>query len=74
MTDLRQKEIINVHCGSRYGYVGDIELDTATGRITALVVPGPGRLMGLLNGGEEYVIPWGDIKKIGEDIIVVDTK
>jgi YlmC/YmxH family sporulation protein len=70
--DLRQKEIINVSDGARYGFVGDIEFDEGTGQVTAIVVPGQGKLLGLIGGGPEYIIPWGEIKKVGEDIIIVD--
>ena len=48
IADLRCKEIINVTDGSRFGYVGDVEVDLDTGRICALVVPGRLRLFGLL--------------------------
>lgn len=69
---LRCREIINVSDGCRLGYVGDLELDLESGRVLALIVPGRGRLFGLLAAAEEYVIPWACIRRIGEDIILVD--
>ncbi len=72
MTDLRYKEVINIIDGSRYGYVGDAELDLVSGRICALIVPGPARLFGLLGRFEEYVFSWECIKRIGEDTILVE--
>ena len=48
IADLRCKEIINVSDGCRFGYVGDVEVDLESGRVTALVVPGRLRLFGLL--------------------------
>jgi len=72
MYDLRQKEIVNISDGARYGFVGDLEIDTNDGKITALIVPGPGRVLGVFGRDQEYRIPWERINKIGDDIILVD--
>lgn len=72
-TELRYKEIIDIRDGTRYGYVGDVELDTASGEIKALVVYGQPRLFGLLGREEEMVFPWASVKRFGEDIILVET-
>ena len=73
VTDLRYKELIDIRDGARYGCVGDVELDTATGRVKALVVYGRLRLFGLLGREEDAVIPWSAVKRFGEDIILVET-
>jgi len=72
MYDLRQKEIVNITDGARYGFVSDLELDTCEGRILSLIVPGPGRVLGVFGRDQEYRIPWDKITKIGDDIILVD--
>jgi YlmC/YmxH family sporulation protein len=72
MYDLRQKEIVNISDGARYGFVGDLEIDTHEGKITGLIVPGPGRVLGVFGRDQEYRIPWERINKIGDDIILVD--
>ena len=54
VSELRYKEMINVTDGSRYGYVGDAEVDLETGQVRALVVPGRLRFFGLL-GREDYL-------------------
>lgn len=69
---LRCKEVINLPDGCRLGYVSDLELDPESGRILALVVPTCERLLGLLPGSGEYVIPWPCIRRIGGDLILVD--
>ena len=48
MGDLRMKEVISVKNGGRLGFVCDVEIDTSTAKITALVVYGRSRLFGLL--------------------------
>ncbi|MCL2500118.1 MAG: YlmC/YmxH family sporulation protein [Defluviitaleaceae bacterium] len=72
MYDLRQKEIINTKDGVRFGFVSDLVIDVEEGKIQALIVPGPGRVLGVFGRDQEYRIPWKDITKIGEDIILVD--
>lgn len=39
-SDLRYKEVIDVHTGLRLGYVCDLEFDDAEGRLISLVTPG----------------------------------
>ena len=73
IADLRCKEIINVTDGSRFGYVGDVEVDLDTGRICALVVPGRLRLFGLLGREEDRIFPWESVRRFGEDIILVES-
>jgi len=72
ITDLRYKEIINLHNGHRMGFVCDTEISLPEGQVTALLVPGPARFFGLFGREEDVVIPWDKISKIGEDIILVD--
>ncbi|HIV67672.1 MAG TPA: YlmC/YmxH family sporulation protein [Candidatus Butyricicoccus stercorigallinarum] len=69
IVDLRCKEVICIGDGSRLGFVSDVEIDTCTGRLVALVVPGRGRLS-LLGRRADCVIPWEAIRRIGDDIIL----
>lgn len=73
-SDLREKEIINVIDGRRLGLVSDIEVNLEKGRIDALIVPGPGRFLGLFGKDNDYIITWDEIKKIGIDVILVELK
>ena len=45
--ELRDKEVIHVCEGARLGYVNDLVVDICCGRVTALIVPGPCRFLGL---------------------------
>ena len=71
-SELRCKEVINVCDGNRLGYVSDLELELPAGRIPALIVPGPRKVLGLFGREYDYCIPWPCIKRIGDDIILVD--
>lgn len=74
IAELRYKEVISVEDGSRYGYVGDIEIDLETGHVRALVVPGRRRFFGLLGREEDRRIPWNCVRRFGEDIILVQDR
>ncbi len=67
----KQKEVINLNDGKRLGYVQDVEADFESGEITAIVVPGTSKLFSV-GGKNDIIIPWNKIKRIGEDIILVD--
>ena len=70
--DFRCKEVINICDGCRLGYVGDVNVQVPEGTVVAIVVYGPCRFFGLFGKREEYYIPWKCIKKIGDDIILVE--
>lgn len=73
LSELRQKDVINTRDGQCLGKVMDIEFCAVDGRITALVVPGEFSLAALLRGERTgVVIPWENICKIGDDVILVD--
>ena len=73
-SDLRYKEVIDVHSGYRLGYVCDAEFDDSEGRLISLITPGRAKLFGLLGREDDYVLPWSCIARIGSDIILVDAK
>ena len=72
IAQLKYKEVISIADGSRFGYIGDLELDLESGQVRALVVPGRRRMFGLLGREEDLYIPWGSVRRFGEDIILVE--
>lgn len=72
VSDLKMKEVINIVDGKRLGAITDIEIDAESGRLTAIVVPGNGKFLGLFGRNEDVVIPWEKINKIGFDVILVE--
>ncbi|HHW49683.1 MAG TPA: YlmC/YmxH family sporulation protein [Clostridiaceae bacterium] len=71
-SEFRQKEVINMSDGRRLGFISDVEVDLESGRIESLVLPGSGRFFGLIGRDNEFIIPWEKVKKVGEDIVLVD--
>lgn len=72
LTELRQKEVINIKDGCRYGFIYDVEFCAEEGGIEKIIVPGPPKILGMFGRETDYCIPWECIKQIGDDIILVD--
>ena len=72
LSEIRCKEVINVADGCRLGFAEDFEIDLQDGRLCAILIPGPCRFFGLFGRDCDYVVPFHCIRKIGEDIILVD--
>ena len=71
MNDIKTKEIINIKNGQRLGFVADMQINLDDGKITALIVPGPYKMMGIFGKPPDVVIRWENIETIGEDLIIV---
>lgn len=72
ISQLQCKEVICIATGQRLGFVEDVEVELPEGRVSALIVPGPGKLLGLGPSRHDYCIPWSCIRRIGPDIVLVD--
>lgn len=69
-TELRDKEVVNIADGKKLGRITDIVF-SLKGRVAGIVTPGERRLF--KNGAENNVfIPWTNILKIGNDIILIE--
>ncbi|MBQ4152729.1 MAG: YlmC/YmxH family sporulation protein [Oscillospiraceae bacterium] len=71
IADMRNKEVVNVKDGTKLGFIDDVEFDTVTAELTALVIFGKARFFGLFGREEDIVITWQDIEVIGEDTVLV---
>jgi len=77
MSELISKRIINLFDGGFLGVIGDSDLiiDPDSGDIESLLVPN--RQSGFGNHRQErkpVVIPWESVRKVGSEVIVVDTE
>ncbi len=69
--ELRQREVINITDASRLGFVSDVEVSLEKGEIEAIIVPGRAKLFNFGKSGD-CVITWDKIRKIGDDVILVE--
>lgn len=54
------------------GYVQDVCADLGSGTITSIIVPGDNNKLMNFFSSNDIVIPWENIKCIGEDLILVE--
>ncbi len=70
--DFKHKEVININDGKRLGFVQDVTADLKSGVITSIIVPGNNKLLNMFSGNNDIVIPWQNIRCIGDDVILVE--
>lgn len=72
LSDLAQKELIQVKEGIRYGLLADTDLlfDPKTGKIIGLEIRKKAGFLGLKNEQAEEYIPWEEIVLVGEQRIL----
>ena len=54
------------------GYVQDVTADLESGMITSIIVPGTNSRLNIFASNNDIVIPWKNIRCIGDDIILVE--
>ena len=72
-SEIRRKDVVNICDGKKLGKPIDLVLnDSACAE--ALVVPRrSGGLLGLLRQDREgCIIPWGRVRRVGDDVILVE--
>ncbi len=72
LSEMREKEVINIRDGSRLGFIYDFEINLDKGVVEAIILPGQGKILGLFGKNNDLVIGWHNIVRIGQDIILVD--
>jgi YlmC/YmxH family sporulation protein len=74
LSELIGKEIVNFYDGARLGTVNesDLVIDSLSGQVESILLPGRGGLISLLGKKGPVVIPWQAVCKIGSEVIVVD--
>ena len=72
LSELKQKEVVDLADGRRLGKVMDLEFSLKDSCITALVVPADTSFLQSLRGEKcGLVIPWEDVYRIGDDVVLV---
>ena len=71
LSNLQNKTVVNVTDGKNIGNIIDLEIDE-NGSASGLVVEKYKFLISSFSNKKELIIKWEQIKKIGEDVILVD--
>lgn len=70
LSELQNKDIVNVNNGSKIGKIIDV-LINLEGNMEALVVQ-KNKIINVFSNNGELEIKWNQIKKIGDDVILVN--
>jgi len=71
LSDLQNKNIINIIDGKNIGKIIDLEIDDK-GNAVGLIVEKYKFIISSFSTKKELIIKWDQIKKIGEDVILVN--
>ncbi|MCA1041109.1 YlmC/YmxH family sporulation protein [Bacillus infantis] len=74
ISEFQVKDVVNVADGKKLGNIGDIDINLMSGKIEAVIISGAGKVLGFFGKDEDIIIPWKNILKIGEDVILVRYK
>ena len=69
ISDLQNKDVINTKDGKRIGSIIDVSI-TDDGRLLSFIIDN-GKFFSRFTGNSEVEVSWSQIKKIGEDVILV---
>jgi len=71
LSDLQNKDIVNVIDGKNIGNIIDVKIDEEKGIIMSLIIEPNKNFFSFFNKGADTEISWNNITKIGEDVILV---
>ena len=72
LSELEKKDIINLKNGKKVGKIVDVEFDITNGYLIKFVVEPTSIFKNLFNTSGELTIKFSQIKKLGEDVILID--
>ena len=74
LSEVAGKEIVNLVTGERLGVEGECDLiiEDTTGKILALLIPRERGFFGFRKDKSVLEVPWRNVKKIGNDMIIIE--
>ncbi|MEG2457630.1 MAG: YlmC/YmxH family sporulation protein [Bacilli bacterium] len=72
LSELQRKDIVNMVDGKKIGKIIDVEIKENDGTMESLVIEKSRYIKNLFNTEGELLIKFTQIKKFGEDVILVD--
>lgn len=71
LSELQNKQIINVIDGKNIGSIIDVNINEDNGAILSFIIEPNKNLLSFKSRGRDTEIMWNSIFKIGEDVILV---
>ena len=72
LSELQRKNIVNIKDGKVIGKIVDVEFDTTNGYMIKFIIEKAHFMRNLFTSNEELSIKFTQIKKLGEDVILID--
>ena len=72
LSEIQNKDVINLTTGMKIGNIIDIKINSESGKIESLILEKK-KFPSLFFNQDEIEIYFNQIKKIGEDVILVET-
>lgn len=74
LSSIAGKEIVNLNTGERLGIIAesDLVVEEDSGRIIALVIPRDRGFFSFKKDKRVLEVPWKNVKKIGNDMVIID--
>ena len=72
LSELSKKDIINIKDGKRIGKIVDVEFDINNGYMIRFIIESSNIIKSIFSNSEELTIKFSQIKKLGEDVILID--
>lgn len=71
--DLRQKKVIDVDTAEQIGYIRDMDIDFASGKILSVTIP-KSSFSWILNDYKGITVSWEEVVAIGSEYVLVKFK
>ena len=72
LSELQKKDIVNIKDGKKIGKIIDVYFDETSGYMIKFIMEKTHIVKNLFSNRDEIVIKFKDIKKMGEDVILID--
>lgn len=72
LSELEKKDIVNLKNGKIIGRIVDAEVDISNGYLIKFIIDSPSIVKSLFSSNETMTIKFSQIKKLGEDVILID--
>lgn len=71
INNLKMMEVIDIDSGAKLGFIKDFKIDTSEYKVISIILPGAKGVW--FSKNEDLEINWECIKKIGVDVILVQS-
>ena len=72
LSELQRKNIVNIKDGKLIGKIVDVEFDATNGYMIKFIIEKAHFMRSLFTSSEDITIKFNQIKKMGEDVILID--